>query len=244
MLNPRKLLFNKTILKDTIQWDVRNWGQALVYWQPIIDSIKDKKNKKVLCLGERDGGLALWFALQGFQVTCTDIFGITDTAKELHQAYKVSDRIVYNEVDIFHIHYPSEHFDIVVCKSVIGGLKTTYSDSKTRTLDNQKLATTEINRILKKGAYFFGAENLKGSVFHQYYRKKVKGNKIGWRHLSRTEVEWLFSDYSLFKHRSFGFVGTFYRQDILNTFFFRVDQLASFVLPSNWCYIDLLIAQK
>lgn len=236
--------YTKQVIADCIQWDVYNWSQALHYWQPVLTGIKNKEERKVLCLGERDGGLALWFALQGFQVVCTDIYGVTPQAEQLHKSYSVSKDITYDSVDIFQMNYPAERFDIVVCKSVIGGLKTTYSDPTTRTLDNQKRAIREIRRVLKKGGFFLGAENLKGSKLHQYYRKKVKGKKIGWRHLSRTEVEWLFSDYEVFKHKSFGFLGTFYPSKVLNRVFFYFDWLLSRLFSPEWLYIDFLIAQK
>ncbi|MFZ1809261.1 MAG: methyltransferase domain-containing protein [Cyclobacteriaceae bacterium] len=238
------LINEQTLVRDCIQWDVKNWSQSLKYWQPILDAMNDKNNGRVLCLGERDGGLTLWFALLGFQVVCTDIYGITESARELHKSYNVSHRISYNETDIFKINFPTDYFDIVACKSVIGGLKTTYSDSRTRTLENQKLATLEINRVLKNGGFFLGAENLRGSPLHQLYRKKIKGKRIGWRHLSRQEVTWLFADYSYLKHRSFGFVGTFYKRHFVNSIGYNLDKLLSKILPHDWLYIDFIIAKK
>src|SRR6478609_10988283 len=87
------------LMKAAIEWDVFNWSNALVHWSGIVKSLS--KDAKILCLGERNGGLSLWFALQGFRVTCSDFGGPTDAARELHRKYGISDFIEYADINIF-----------------------------------------------------------------------------------------------------------------------------------------------
>jgi hypothetical protein len=52
---------------DIIQWDIENWSKCLDFWD---DNIDLKSPKKVLALGERQGGMSLYFGLNGHQVIC------------------------------------------------------------------------------------------------------------------------------------------------------------------------------
>ena len=103
----------------------------------------------------------------------------------------VQDRISYAAVDAFNIPYPENHFDVVACKSVIGGLVLQRKRPETRTLKNQRLAVEEIRRVLKPGGIFLGAENLTGTKIHQFLRRMKYGPELGWRYLRTTEIQWL-----------------------------------------------------
>ena len=50
---------SKKELTDIIQWDVKNWKNALSFWEAHFDI---RPGMKVLALGEREGGLSLYFA--------------------------------------------------------------------------------------------------------------------------------------------------------------------------------------
>ncbi len=235
---------DKELQSDIIQWDVENWGKTLGFWQNGLSTIEDKNRARVLCLGERDGGISLWFGLQGFQAICSDIHKVTQQAQDLHLKYDVKKRIKYESIDIYHIPYPDNYFDVVACKSVIGGLKLHYKDSSTRTLKNQKKAIEEVRRVLKPGGLFMGAENMKGSLFHQWVRSLSKGQKLGWRHLQPIEVSWLFDSFNEINNKYYGFFGTFYRSQLLNTFFAWIDRLLSAILNPGWLYIGFIVAKK
>ncbi len=204
----------------------------------------DPMSSKVLALGERNGGIALWFAMRGFRVICSDLGGPTALAKLLHTEFGVASRVTYADVDVFSIPFPDESFDIVACKSVIGGLKKEHKKASTRTLDNQAAAVREILRVLKPGGCFLGAENLTGSRAHRVMRSATKGPVLGWRYPSRGELEDLFSGFASIDIEAFGFFGTrttTFGIDVVTAF---LDRVLSPLVPRNWLYIAFLRAQK
>ena len=54
------------LIRAAIGWDVRNWSRALAFWQRHLD---DSHPRRALALGERGGGLSLWLASQGIEVS-------------------------------------------------------------------------------------------------------------------------------------------------------------------------------
>ena len=78
-------------LRDAIQWDVRSWSRALPVWQRAVEKLP--RPAKALGIGEREGGLSLWLALQGIDVVCTDLKPLPDATRALHERYGVSERI-------------------------------------------------------------------------------------------------------------------------------------------------------
>ncbi len=231
------------LLKDIIEWDVRSWSRCLDFWAPVV-RLQDTNSAQVLTVGERNGGISLWFALQGFNVICTDRGGPTRQASELHRRYGVSDRVAYADVNIFSMPYSDASFDIVACKSVIGGLKAVYRDAATRTLENQSRAVQEIHRVIKPGGYFLGAENLVGTWFHRNTRYWVKHGRVGWRHLTRPEIDRLFACFKVVEQRPYGFLGsrsTLLGLDCLSA---MIDSRVCPLLPVDWHYISFIRAKK
>ncbi len=139
--------------------------------------------------------------------------------------------------------FEDNSLDAVVCKSVIGGLKLVYSDRRTRTLENQRKACEEIRRVLKPGGVFLGAENMKGSLLHRWYRKR-KGLDKGWRYLSVKELDYLFAGYSDLHTRYFGFVPSMFSARRLNEIAGWINVPLSHLLPRSWQYIAFIAAVK
>lgn len=230
-------------LKDIVEWDIQTWSRALDFWAPVLRA-KHPDLTRVLTVGERNGGLSLWFALQGYRVTCSDYGGPTPQARALHERYGVSDRITYADVNIFACPYPELSFDIVACKSVIGGLKLVKTDRATRTLNNQSMAVGEIHRILTDGGYFLGAENLAGSRFHQLARGLIKQGRLGWRHLTIGEIGRLFSSFAQVEQQTYGFLGSRLTRFALGWLTATFDSLFCPFLPPQWHYVSFIRARK
>jgi SAM-dependent methyltransferase len=150
----------------------------------------------------------------------------------------------YLQVDAFHIPFLDDSFDLVACKSVIGGLKTVYRDASTRSLAGQKLATNEIRRVLKPGACFLGAENLRATKVHQMLTWLHRRGRVGWRHLTQGEIRFLFGDYQRLHLRPYGFLGTRSRWSGYNRLTGGIDRVLSEWLPGRWLYIAFIVAQK
>jgi SAM-dependent methyltransferase len=242
-MEDKKIAYDNTLKSHIIEWDIPNWSRALEFWQPYLDTFEDKKNVKVLAVGERNGGLTLWLALQGFKVLCTDYEGITPAAREMHKKYKVDQLITYEPFNIFEGKYADGSFDLVICKSVIGGLKKIYSDRNTRTLEGQTDAVREIHRMLKKGGYFLGAENMRGSFVHRFIRKKL-GKDKGWRPFTVEEINHMLAAFSEYQLKFYGFLGVFRNNSLLNSLSNALNTVVNPLLPLSTRYICFFAARK
>ncbi len=111
---------DEAMILDIVEWDSVNWAKFLDF---INKSGMEFQGKRVLVLGERNGGMSLFFALKGAKDLCSDLDGPTDQAHALHEKYGVQSKIQYAAIDAIHI--PSEYdgqFDVVTFKSVLGGI--------------------------------------------------------------------------------------------------------------------------
>lgn len=232
---------HKLPVQGIIEWDVLNWSQLLKYWQPIIEELP--RDSKVLAIGERNGGLSLWLALLGFDVVCTDISDATQEAIALHKKHNVVHRIEYKKYDVVNDSINPEQYDIVIAKSVIGGLKSDRSNPSTRSFEVQKKAVDNIHRLLKPRGYFFSAENMKGGTVVSMMRGS-KNTANTWRYLSYQELKQLFGEYSLVQTKTFGILPTLFSVGTLNKFAHFLNKNLLNVMPASSKYIAFTVAQK
>jgi SAM-dependent methyltransferase len=220
-------------LSDFIEWDVPNWSAALEFWQ--THSAQDLSRSTVLEIGCGGGGLSLWLALQGARVTCSDIHGPQEMAVKKHKARGVSQRINYEALNATDIPY-TEKFDVIVFKSMLGGIAAKESQAK---------AIREMHRALKKGGELFFAENLTASPAHQFLRRRfVKWGRV-WRYVSIAEMQEFLSPFSSVSTRTLGFAGTFGRSEKQRNALGIFDRLVlNRLTPSRWRYILLGVAKK
>lgn len=242
MSRPTSVFLASKLIYDIIEWDVNVWAQCLPIWEPAIQQFA-LSDAKVLCVGERNGGLSLWFALLGFRVVCSDIKAPSIQAKTLHAKYNVQDRIQYEQLDVFRMPFSAESFDIVAAKSVLGGLKFDYQDRRSRTLENQYKAVTEIRRVLKTSGVFLSAENLQGSPLHRLLHRDRRLRK-NWRYLSLDEYQLLFSDFRSFDFVPFGYISFPFGGNLLSKVIRALNRTSSAFLPKRWCYAGGGIAYK
>jgi SAM-dependent methyltransferase len=226
-----------------LEWDVANWSVCLEQWEPALDGYSPETSS-VLALGERNGGLSLWFALQGYRVICTDRAGPTPAARALHREYGVEELITYDSVDVFQMPYSAGTFDIVACKSVIGGLKSVYDDAATRTLEAHAVAAREIHRVLRVGGSMLAAENMCGSIIHRLARRCSKGRQIGWRHIQVCDWPVLLEPFRRYDVSYFGFLPARFSSARLNALAYSANRALARVLPSAWMYIGVVRARK
>lgn len=218
---------------DFIEWDVRNWSAALDFWQ--AHAAQPLAGASVLEIGCGSGGISLWLASQGARVTCSDIHGPQQQAVDKHRARGVSQLISYETLDATNIRHEDE-FDIIVFKSMLGGISTKEAQAK---------AIREMHKALKPGGELFFAENLMASPAHQFFRRRfVKWGQL-WRYVTVAEMREFLRPFSSLHTRTLGFAGTFGRSESQRNALGLVDQiLLDRLTPERWRYILLGVARK
>jgi len=224
------------LIRDIIEWDVVNWSKALEFWIKYLKVLGiNLKDKKVLDIGSRNGGLSLWAAINGAKVVCSDLDEPTDKAKFLHRKYGVERNIEYKKLDVLNICYPKNSFDFVEFKSVLGAL---------RTKENQQKAIDEIFRVLKTSGVLIFAENLRGSYLHIILRKLfVKWNDY-WRYITINEMREYGSKFKYYRYSTAGFLGCFGRSEKQRYFLGKIDSIFDKIIYDKFKYIIYGVAQK
>lgn len=228
-------------IKDIIEWDILNWSQVIKEWAPIIEQLP--QNSRVLTIGERDGGLSLWMALLGFEVTCTDRVGPTEGAGKLHEKYGVKDKVTYKELDIVNCYWEPEQYDVILIKSVIGGVMAVYGDKTTRNFEIQKKAVANMCHLLKPGGLLLSVENMKGNILLHLMRK-VNGKANSWRHFTWQEIKELYSPFDKVKTKTFGVLPTLFSSKVINKVNFFLNKYLLDILPPHTKYVAITTAKK
>ncbi len=220
---------------DIIQWDINSWSKALSYWDSNVDW---SKVSNCLELGGRQGGLSLWLALKGKSTVCSDLNEVKRTAENLHLKYNVSSLIAYQDIDATNIAYEN-HFDIIVFKSIIGGI------GSNNNIEIQQKVFNQIYKALKPGGKLLFAENLTASPLHQLLRRKFVNWGNSWRYISIDEMKQFLKNYSNVEIKSNGVLATFGRNESQRKFLSVVDDIfLNRICPKNWKYIVYGIAEK
>jgi SAM-dependent methyltransferase len=212
------------LTNEIIQWDVRTWGRALPVWQRVLDEVRPRTS---LAVGERDGGLSLWLALNGVNVLCTDLRELPAGVRALHRRHGVEDRVDYAREDVTALSSPDASFDVVVFKSVIGALTSR---------DRQAQAIREIHRVLKPGGVLLFAENLTGTAAHMFLRRSVPWSSP-WRYLSIPDDLTLFAPFGLVEWQTTGFLAALGRSETQRAALARLDSILCRVVPASWQYV-------
>ena len=220
---------DQAMLKDVLQWDVGNWITPLNYWEKVLDDTKTSLT--CLELGAREGGLSLWLASKGHSVVCSDLTNTEAIAFPLHKKYNLLSKISYRDIDATTIPYEN-HFDVVVIKSILGGI------GRNNNLSIQKQVIDQVYKALKPGGRFLFAENSKATVLHRFFRKKFTKWGSDWRYLSQEDFHDLLSSFNKAHIKSTGFAGVFGRSESQKILLSKSDKyFLNHILPQNWKYI-------
>lgn len=222
-------------LLNYLEWDVRNWSVALDFW--LANTAKRLSGCKVLEIGSNLGGLSYWFATQGAQIVHSNIDRVKEEAIEKHKRAGLSHLIEYEVIDARDIPY-EDHFDIVVFKSVLGGVGDGDKDA-------QELAIAQMHKALKPGGELFFAENAVASPLHMFLRRKMIKWGNTWRYVTIGEMREFLSPFSRSEFCSIGFAGTFGRTEAQRDLLALTDKyLFEHIMPDAWKYIIAGVARK
>lgn len=221
-----------TLSNDIImEWDVVNWSRALPFW--LKNTKLDLPNASCLEIGARNGGLSLWLANLCKEITYSDVGVPTQKCVDLHAQYKPQN-IKYEIVDATKPIKVGQK-NLIVTKSILGILD---QDMSSNIIKN-------IYSALDNGGEYWFVENLNGSWMHQMLRKIFVpwGNR--WTYLEVQELKKTFSQFKEVEFITFGFLGTFGRNNFqrnllgyMDKFFF--DKL----VPQRMHYIVVGVARK
>jgi 2-polyprenyl-3-methyl-5-hydroxy-6-metoxy-1,4-benzoquinol methylase len=224
---------NRDELLKYVEWDVRNWAVALDFW--LAHSTKRLADCRVLEIGTDYGGLTLWLAEKGAKVVCSDLYGVRREAVERHQSSGLMHRIEHRAIDALNIPY-AEEFDVVVFKSVLGGVGAKEPQAK---------VVGEMHKALKKGGELFFAENLVASPVHMFFRRKATRWGTTWRYITIEEMNEFLAPFSEKQLRANGFAGTFGRTKAQRNLLALGDRwLFERIVPERWKYIIAGVARK
>jgi len=209
-------------LRDIFQWEVRSWSRALPLWER---HIPERRPLSALGIGEREGGLSLWLATKGIEVTCTDLHPFPPATRELHQRHGVTGLIRYAQADATALPFADGVFDLVVFKSVIGAM-----GSK----EKQALALSEIHRVLRPGGVLLFAENLHGTPLHGPLRKRFVAWQSYWRYLDPVKDRDLFAPFDHVDDRTTGLLANLGRSEAQRDLLARLDAILCPLAPRRW----------
>jgi SAM-dependent methyltransferase len=222
-------------LSKYVEWDVRNWALALDFW--LANSAKNLSECKVLEIGADYGGLSLWLASHGAKVVCSDLEGVRREAVECHQSSDFAHLIEHHKIDAAEIPF-AEEFDVVVFKSVLGGIGSGAKEPQAKVVG-------EMHKALKKGGELFFAENLVASPVHMFFRRKAVKWGTTWRYVTLEEMNEYLAPFSEVQKRTIGFAGTFGRTETQRNLLALGDRLIfDRIVPERWKYILAGVATK
>lgn len=224
---------NDIELNDIFEWDVVNWSKSINYF----DSYLSTTNNICIELGANKGGLSLWLASKGNNVICSDLYSPALNASKIHNKYECSNKISYEAIDATNIPYKDYYFDIVVFKSILGGISLNNDELLKKTIE-------EIYKVLKPGGKLFFSENLKATYFHMFSRNYFLKRKVAWNYLDIKKIDSLFSSFKQINYFTTGFLGTFGRTENQRKILGKIDRMIEPLIPKSWRYIVIGVAEK
>ncbi len=192
-------------------WGGTLWNNFVPFIRKRIDLIfKYKSDRVLLEIGAREGILSSLFKDQ-FKVICSDISYTEADIK------KSTPEITFMNLNCMNIDLDDDSVDIVLAKSVMGGLKD-YS--------NQEIAFNEVFRILRPGGLFFFAENTTGSFIHRILRRIKNKRKLDyWHYCSDDDLTKLSEKYKVISKEYHGVIsGTYSFNQYLDKAFYFLDK--------------------
>lgn len=217
----------KETINELIEWDIKTWSKVLPFWE---SNFNIKPGLKVLSIGERGGGMSLYFALKGCTVTCTDYNEFPETIYNFHKKHNVTDKISYvQSVDVCELsQFKESEFDIIAFKSVLGALTTK---------GRQQKAFDEMYRVLRVDGALLFAENLKATKLHSFLRKKFIKWDSYWRYFDLKKDTDFYKKFSRNQFASNGFLAVFGRNEKQRKVLATVDSIYMWALPKTWRYV-------
>lgn len=166
----------------------------LPYIERIIPAVESARGRKILDLGCGSGWLSVYLARHGFDVIGVDV---AEHALELGKMWAEQESlpIEFKVQDISDLQFPEGHFAAVVANSIFEHLTSALAVR----------AVERLNRVVARGAVFFGCFDKVGTGPGEYYKlddgthvytdKGRQGMML--RCFSDDEIRELFQDWTI-----------------------------------------------
>lgn len=216
-------------------WDVHTWSPALELWREALGS----SDRVLECLevGAGPGGPSLWLAAQGHSVVCSNWSNSRELAAPLHSRFPKITTIEYCDVDMTAIPWES-HFDVVVFRSVLGGVQPVG-------IESQRAAIEQILRALKPGGILLFAENTRGTILHRVARALARRRRAGpWSYPTIAQLAGHLEGFSSWQMKHTGVAAMFGLTESQRSALARVDDAFLNRLPPRWRYVAYGTATK
>jgi SAM-dependent methyltransferase len=221
---------------DILNWDVQTWSAALDEWEPVVRSAPP--TLRCLEVGAGPGGPSLWLAEQGHDVVCTNLRQTREHALPLHERFDVDRRVEYRDIDLREGLPYRDEFDVVVFKSVLGGLGDDPAFARS--------VIAEIHAALKPGGVLLFAENIRGSIVHRAARSlayRVRGSS--WRYPTLAELRGLLDIFDDLRLRTNGVAAVLGPSERIRTALAGLDAAGLVRLtPARWHYMAYGVARR
>lgn len=164
-------------------------------------------------------------------IYCTDINNIC--VNKSNSSYY--DNIKFKQTDALNINFPDSSFDVVCCKSLLGGIA---KNDKSKI----KIVNKEVHRVLKKNGSFIFVENIEGSIMHKIIRTSFQSS--GWYYPNLKDFIGMLSNFTKIKYFTIGFFTILSRNEKIKSKIYILDDLIKNIVPEKSKYIIYGIAEK
>jgi SAM-dependent methyltransferase len=228
------------LIADSLGWEVRTWTRALRFWVATT-SLRPGIRALEIGAGGANGGLSLWLAAQGCNVTCSDLEPPSASKVALHRAYGVSGLVEYSCEDAVNLSLRNV-YDLIVTKSVVGGI------GQGDRFDLQQRAVMRMHDALRPGGELWLAENAVGTRLHAAVRRRhgaaVRAG-VAWRYLSLDEAGVLLAPFSSHEATTFATAAALGRTEWQRRALSLADAaILDRIGPPRWRYIFAATATK
>ena len=221
---------------DILNWDVQTWAAALDAWEPVVAAAPPAL--RCLEVGAGPGGPTLWLAAQGHDVVCTNLADTEAQASPLHRRFGMLDRVEYRDIDLREGLPYRDEFDVVVFKSVLGGLGDDPAFARS--------VIAEIHAALKPGGVLLFAENIRGSIVHRAARSlayRMRGTS--WRYPTLRELEGLLDVFDDLEISTNGVAAVLGPNERIRSTLAKLDAAGlARITPARWQYMAFGVARR
>lgn len=164
------------------------------------------------------------------KIYCTDLKNINSNL--IKSKY---NNIKFKKIDALDINFPDCSFDIIGCKSLLGGIAANQPTAI-------NIAINEIYRVLKKNGKFIFAENIEGAFLHKLIRRYFKSS--GWYFPKLNDLIYSLDKFEQVNYETTGYFTILSRNETIKSKLFLLDEKIKNMISEKSKYIIYGTATK